>query len=125
MFMKQEIPAGDTECWALCQEFLSNARNREATKKTVDKFIADAIHSIDFDDQENLDKVEAFIKARKSLLSPQHYAEFCAMTGLVVFALKDAALYAGVIEGKVPVFRKYKRLLHKKEKLEMILREHN
>ena len=102
--------------WTECQEFIRSARDKELNKKSVDKVVLDVINNFDFTD-ENVDQIEEFIKGKEQFLQPQFYTELCPMTGLFMFAIREASIYAGVIKGKIPIWRQYKRLLHKRQQL--------
>ena len=115
--LNENLPDDEEEAWIICRDFLSDARNKEKHKKTLDKVIIDKISSFDFSN-ENIDKLEDMAYGKDTLLQPQYYTEFCALTGLLMFAVREAAIYGGAIKGKIPVWRQYKRLLHKKIKLE-------
>ena len=113
----ENLPDDEEEAWIICGDFLSDARNKEKHKKTLDKVIIEKISSFDFSN-ENIDKLEDMAYGKDTLLQPQYYTEFCALTGLLMFAVREAAIYGGAIKGKIPVWRQCKRLLHKKIKLE-------
>ena len=115
--LNSPLPDKDEEAWAVCQEFLLDARNKEKNKKTIDKVIVEKISKFDFSN-ENIDKLEFLIFGKDNLLQPQYYTEFCALTGLLMFAVREAALFGGAIKGKIPIWRQYRRLLHKQEQLE-------
>jgi len=48
-------------------------------------------------DDENIYKIEKIIKNNKSNFNPSYYSNICGTTGLIVFLLKDALEYAGII----------------------------
>ena len=115
--LNENLPENDEEAWSICQQFLLDTRNKEKNKKTIDKVIIEKILNFDFSN-ENIDKLEALVYGKDNLLQPQYYTEFCALTGLLMFAVREAAIYGGAIKGKTPIWRQYKRLLHKKAQLE-------
>ncbi|OMJ77070.1 hypothetical protein SteCoe_23422 [Stentor coeruleus] len=120
VLMKLELPDDDEEAWKVCREFLMDARNKDKNNKSIDRFIIEKIGSFDFSN-ENIDKLEVMIYGKDNLLQPQYYTEFCALTGLLMFAVREAAIYGGAIKGKIPIWRQYKRLLHKHQQLENVL----
>ena len=107
----------DDEAWETCRRFLIDARNKEKNQKTIDKVIIEKISTFNFSN-ENIDRLELLIYGKDTLLQPQYYTDFCALTGLLMFAVREAALFGGAIKGKIPIWRQYKRLLHKQEQLE-------
>lgn len=117
ILLNQELPANDQEAWKVCQEFLVDARNKEKNRKTIDKFIIEVINKFNFSD-ENIDKIEEIVYGKDNLLQPQYYTDFCALTGLLMFGVREAAIFGGAIKGKVPIWRQYKRLIHKQQQLE-------
>ena len=117
ILLNQELPANDQEAWKVCQEFLADARNKEKNRKTIDKFIIEVINKFNFSD-ENIDKIEEIVYGKDNLLQPQYYTDFCALTGLLMFGVREAAIFGGAIKGKVPIWRQYKRLIHKQQQLE-------
>jgi hypothetical protein len=117
ILIDKELPPADEEAWKVCQEFLADARNKEKNRKTIDKFIIEVINKFNFSD-ENIDKIEEIVFGKDNLLQPQFYTDFCALTGLLMFGVREAAIYGGAIKGKVPIWRQYKRLIHKQQQLE-------
>ena len=91
-------------------EFISDIKNKEKHKKLVDKVMLEHIASFNFSN-ENIDKIELLIGGQT--LDPQQFTEICAVSGLLMFTIREAAVYSAVIKGKVPPFRQYARLLHK------------
>jgi hypothetical protein len=71
----------------------------------------DFITTFDFSN-ENVDKIEVLVDGQS--LDPQQFTEICAVSGLLMFTIREAAVYSAVIKGKVPPFRQYIRLMHKK-----------
>jgi hypothetical protein len=112
----QDLPENDEEAWTISKEFLIDARNKEKNKKTIDKVIIEKIGTFNFSN-ENIDKLEELIHGKDNLLQPQYYTDFCALTGLLMFGIREAALFGGATKGKIPIWRQYKRLLHKQAQL--------
>ena len=78
----------------------------------MDKVLLEYILGFNFSN-ENIDKVELLVN--NHTLDPQQYTEVCAVSGLLMFSIREASVYAAVTKGKVPPFRQYARLLHKLE----------
>ena len=108
--------ASNEQAWKECREFLINARDKERNSKTIDKYIIEVISGFNFNDK-NIDKIEEMVYSKDHLLQPQYYTEFCALTGLLMFAIREAAIFGGAIRSKIPIWRQYKRLLHKQQQL--------
>lgn len=117
VLLNKNLPLSDEEAWVECQKFLIEARDKEKNHKTIDKYIIEVISNFTFTD-EIIDKIEQIVYGKDNLLQPQYYTEFCALTGLLMFAVREAAIFGGAIKGKVPIWRQYKRLLHKQQQLE-------
>jgi hypothetical protein len=66
---------------------------------------------------ENIDKVELLTKGHEAEITPQVYTSFCAMTGLFMFVIKEAAEFAGVFPDNTQPWRRYSRLLYRQEQL--------
>ena len=110
----RSLSENDEEAWNECREFLANARNKELNGKSIDKVVIEFMGGYDYSD-ENVDLLEVLVFEKESLMTPQYFTSLCPLTGLFMFALREAAIYAGVIKGKIPVSRQYKRLIHKKK----------
>ena len=59
------------------------------------------------------------IKSYKDTIYPSYYSKICGTTGLIVFILKDALEYCGVLvnEKRTPIKRIYENLIKEKEKI--------
>ena len=115
-FTGRTLKQDNIQAWEEISEFLIDIRDKEKHQKNIDNILIGYIHSFDFSD-ENVDKLEVMVSGKS--LDPQQFIDICAVSGLLMFTIREAAVYAGIIEGKVPPFRKYARLLHKKALLEM------
>ncbi|CAG9316599.1 unnamed protein product [Blepharisma stoltei] len=113
------VPEDDNEAWNYCREFLIAARNKDSNKKSIDRVFIEKVNEFDFS-EDNIDVIENMIIGNDSKLNPQYFTDFCPLTGLLMFAIREAALYGGAIKGKTPAWRQYRRLLHKKQKSEQI-----
>lgn len=63
---------------------------------------------------ENIDKLELLTKGHEAEITPQVYTSQCAMTGLFMFVIKEAAEFAGAFPDSMAGWRRYDRLLHKR-----------
>lgn len=50
-------------------------------------------------------------------INPNSYNSFCILTGLIMFTVKEGVIYSGLLPEKVAPWRRYQRLLHRKQKL--------
>jgi hypothetical protein len=110
-FIGRTLDSDDSVAWGEISEFIADFRNREKHQKLADKVLMEFISTFDFSNA-NIDKVEVLISGQS--LDPQQFTEICAVSGLLMFTIREAAVYAAVIKGKVPPFRQYIRLQHKK-----------
>ena len=106
------LPKNHEEAWAECQKFLSEAL--ETKDKTIQDIVLERVAQFDFSD-ENLDKLEAMVHDKQDILDPRYFTAFCAVSGLLAFSVREALVFGGVAKGKVPPFRQYRRLVHKKQ----------
>mmetsp|Transcript_18947 Transcript_18947/g.34289 ORF Transcript_18947/g.34289 Transcript_18947/m.34289 type:complete len:503 (+) Transcript_18947:331-1839(+) len=106
------LPEDDNQAWERIREYLARAR-----EENFEQFIIKAIdEEFDFSN-DNIDKIELLTKGREAEITPQVYTSFCAMTGLFMFVIKEAAEYAGVFPDSMAGWRRYDRLLHKQSQL--------
>mmetsp|Transcript_19206 Transcript_19206/g.35114 ORF Transcript_19206/g.35114 Transcript_19206/m.35114 type:complete len:483 (+) Transcript_19206:965-2413(+) len=105
------LPESDTEAWEYCRNYLQQSR------PNLDEVITRAISEEFFYTNVNLDIIEKIIGDQESSVSPQFYTSFCQLTGMLMFAIKEACDYSGLIKEKAAPWRRYSRLLHKKSQL--------
>lgn len=58
------------------------------------------------------------MKGQEAKLDPAIYSDSSALVGILMFPLKDAASYCGLLPEKVEPWRRYQRLLRKKRQLQ-------
>ena len=109
-YLGRTLDEDDSLAWDSVSEFLTDIRNKEKHQKQTDKVLLDTIATFDFSD-DNIDKIELLINGQQ--LDPQQYTETCALSGLLMFTLREASVYSVVTKGKLLPSRQYKRLLHK------------
>ena len=114
------LPASDEEAWARCQTFLGGLfqsketmRNAYAAAELLKVFAEQLVFS-----DENIDQVELLVKGNEGKLDPAIYSDSSALVGILMFPLKDACSYCGLLPEKVENWRRYQRLLHKKRLLQ-------
>ena len=109
----------DKEFWENCCSFLMTQNNGK-TGKFYFLFSGDLINNsvkdFDFSD-ENLFKITKIIGNREKKITPTFYSKTCGTTGLVIFLIKDAMEYAGVIIDKktlpAKIYKNYNYVLLK------------
>ena len=83
----------------------SNAEDIEAA-------VADIFDQLDFSN-ENLDLVEALVEGNEVLLNTELYGEDSGVVGLLIFAVKQACIYSGILKDpKTPPYCRYQRLAY-------------
>ena len=91
-------------------------------KNKLGTFINNLTYKFSFD-EENIIKIRHLINKYKNKISPSYYSKICGTTGLIVFILKDALEYCGIIinEKKTPIKRIYENLFREKENLNKLI----
>lgn len=111
------MPQNDEEAWGRCTAFLQHLlESRDTLSETyaaqeITKIFAEQLVFTD----ENIDQVELLVKGNEGKLDPAIYSDSSALVGILMFPLKDAAVYCGCLAEKVEPWRRYQRLVHKKE----------
>ena len=105
-----KLTEDDEDAWGTCKEFLmGNAGNlSEKMNEKFDRF--------DFSD-ENIDLLEKLAEGNRHKIDPAYFNQFNAMASFLMFALKDAAEFAGLVPEKRSPWRHYSRLVYKRDKL--------
>ncbi|CAG9332027.1 unnamed protein product [Blepharisma stoltei] len=112
--MKQTLPEDDTAAWEQCRAFFLDIKNKDAHEgQPINTVIIEKIQTFDFS-QENLDLLENLVVGNQQNLNPQKYTDICALTGLIMFTVREALIFGGIAKGSTPVSNIYARLLHKK-----------
>lgn len=86
--------------------------------------INNSVKNFDFSD-ENLYKIIKIIGNREKKITPTYYSKTCGTTGLIIFLIKDAMEYAGIIVDKKTLpprtYKTYNYLVTKaKQKLDRL-----
>jgi hypothetical protein len=93
------------EFWSkVCEFFIKEGNGKTGT------LINSLIKEIDFSD-ENIYKLIHLAGADVGKITPAHFSKFCGTTGLIIFLIKDAFEYAGIVVEKktlpVRLYRNY------------------
>lgn len=107
----ETLPDDRAAAWELCRLFLAAGQESSMEKK-----VQEAANSFDFSD-ENIDKVEKTLAGRVDKVNPNIYNQFCTLTGLIMFTVKEGVTYSGLLPEKAAPWRRYQRLLHRKQLL--------
>jgi hypothetical protein len=107
-FSNELLHEDNNEAWEQIKEFITCEDLSAAVFTRMDNF--------DFSD-ENIDRIEKLVEGNRHKIDPTFYNKIDELSGFLIFALKDAAEYAGLIPEKRTPARHYSRLQHKKNKL--------
>lgn len=107
----KKLPAEKQEAWEECKQFL--IAGREAG---MERTVQEAVLNFDFSN-ENIDQVEQILSGKVEKINPNLYNQFCTLTGLIMFSVKEGLTYAGLIPEKATPWRKYQRLIYRRSKL--------
>lgn len=94
------------EAWTTCRAYLT-----EGKASGLEQHILQSCQNFDFSNA-NIDKVEGVLGSKWDRLNPSGYNTFCQLSSLVMFAVKEAVVYAGLVPEKAQPWRKCQRLLH-------------
>lgn len=111
------LPASDSAAWTECQSLLqdrSSLRNFHSAAQ-LQKVFSEQLNFTD----DNIDAVEHLIKGQESKIDPAIYSDSSALTGILMFPIKDAVIYSGLLPEKGEPWRRYQRLLHKAQSLQL------
>lgn len=61
---------------------------------------------------ENIDKVDRMTQGKLDRTDPCLYSGSCMLASLLLFPIKEALIYSGLVPGKVQPWRQYQRLLY-------------
>ena len=103
----------DKEFWReISNYFIIEGKNK------LGDFILNLSKNFSFDDN-NITKMKNLIHKNKAKISRTYYSKICGTTASIVFILKDALEYCGILtnEKKTPVKRIYENLIKEKEKI--------
>ena len=106
----------DSEFWIKVCDFFN--------EKGIDKlgtFLVDSTKKFNFENN-NVYLINKLIIKKKAKMLPSYYSKICSSTGLIMFLIKDALEYCGIIfsEKKTPHNRVVNTLLYEKKLLEKI-----
>lgn len=107
----ETLPDDKVEAWDICKVFLTAGQEIGMERK-----VQEAVGSFDFSN-ENIDQVEKILAGRVDKVNPNMYNQFCTLTGLIMFTVKEGVTYSGLLPDKVANWRKYQRLQYRKQKL--------
>ena len=107
----ETLPDDKAEAWEECKMFLEAGQASGMEKK-----IQEAVAGFNFSN-ENIDQVEKLLAGKVDKVNPNMYNQFCTLTGLIMFTVKEGVTYSGLIPEKVTPWRKYQRLVYRKAKL--------
>ena len=81
----------DDYFWIKCTEYLNNKSNGK-----IGTFILDKFKNITFDKQKIV-LMNKYLIGMKKIINPNYFPKICGTTGLLIFLIKDALEYCGVI----------------------------
>jgi hypothetical protein len=89
----QTLSESDQEAWDTSKAFLLDS------SQTLDEKMGEKFANFDFSD-ENIDKLETLVDGNRNKIDPAYFNQFNAMASFLMFALKDAAEFAGLLPEK-------------------------
>ena len=89
-FQIANIPE-DQYFWVKCTEYLNNNSGGK-----IGSFILDKFKSVTFD-KTKIVLMNKFLIGMKKKINPNYFPKICGTTGLLIFLIKDALEYCGVI----------------------------
>jgi hypothetical protein len=90
----------------------------EKSEGKMGNLMQNLVKTFDFSD-ENIYRVGKLVGGHSTKMSPNHYSKLCATTGLVIFLVKDALDYSGILlDKKTSPVRIYKNLMFNFEMLQ-------
>lgn len=101
----------DKEFWReISNYFITEAKNK------LGDFILNLSEDFVFD-EENVFKMRKMVNRFKMKINALYFSKICGTTGLIIFILKDALEYCGILinERKTPIKRIYENLIREKE----------
>jgi hypothetical protein len=110
----EALPDDDEAAWEAAKAWLTD------TSLSLDQKMTQKFDSLDFTD-ENIDRLEKLAQGNRNKIDPAYFNQFNAMASFLMFALKDAAEFAGLLPEKRQPWRHYARLVHRREKLQAAL----
>jgi flagellar biosynthesis GTPase FlhF len=99
------------EAWATCRAYLAAGKASD-----LEQHVLQTCQHFDFSN-ENADKVDTLLRDKLDRINPGAYDTFCQLSSLLMFAVKEALVYAGCIAERAQPWRKCQRLLHRRKAL--------
>ena len=97
-----------SEAWKRCRRFLVAGLETGLEEKVLE-----AVTGFHFSN-ENIDRLEKVVGDRAEQVTPNLCSTFCNLSSLLLFPVKEALIFAGLIPDKAQPWRKYQRLVHKR-----------
>lgn len=110
------LPANDQAAWTECQGLLQDKSSLRISysAQQLQKIFTEELVFTD----ENIDSVERLLQGQEGKIDPAIYSDSSALTGILMFPIKDAVIYCGLLPEKGTPWRRYQRLLHKAQDLQ-------
>jgi hypothetical protein len=97
----------NSEFWKQCCEYFVNESGGK-----LGNMVQQLVKNMDFS-SENIFKVNKVVAGQGSRLIPANFSKICGTTGLIIFLIKDALEYSGiVIDKKTPIQRLIKNYMY-------------
>ena len=106
----------DQEFWReISNYFITESKNK------LGDFILNLIENFSFN-EENILKMRKMVNKFKNKINALYFSKICGTTGLIIFILKDALEYCGILinERKTPIKKIYENLIREKEILKKL-----
>ena len=106
----------DRDFWReICTWFILEGRNK------LGHFLTDLSKQFDFS-KENIKIIKGIVNRSNNKIVPAIFSKICVTTGLIVFIIKDALEYCGIIinEKKTPIKIIYENLAKEKDKIKIL-----
>ncbi len=114
-FIKNEnlikLSNNDQEFWReISNYFITESKNK------LGDFILNLTENFSFN-EENILKMRKIVNRFKNKINALYFSKICGTTGLIIFILKDALEYCGILinERKTPIKKIYENLIREKE----------
>lgn len=110
------LPASDSAAWEECRSLLQDKSSLRTSHPAaqLQKIFSEQLNFSD----ENIDAVEWLTKGQEAKIDPAIYSDSSALTGILMFPIKDAVTYSGLLPERGEPWRRYQRLLHKVQGLQ-------
>ena len=101
----------ESEFWGECCKFFNSESSGQLGKLIsfiLGELINNSIKNMVFT-EENIYKVYKMCEGKQNRINPSYYSKICGTTGLVVFLIRDALEYCGIIVDKRTPIARLKR----------------